>query len=75
MSAELEADISYLKQVAEQGQKAPLQGGEHDVIWGGMFTASALYALCRVDGSYSAGAMDDCDSVSHPDPAGSNAHA
>lgn len=50
MSAELEADISYLKQVAEQGQKAPLQGGEHGVIWGGMFTASALYAYAVLTG-------------------------
>ena len=50
MSAELEADISYLKQVAEQGQKAPLQGGEHGVIWGGMFTVSALYAYAVVAG-------------------------
>ena len=32
MSAELEADISYLKQVAEQGEKAPLQGGEHGMM-------------------------------------------
>lgn len=50
MSAELEADISYLKQIAEQGQKAPLEGGEHGVIWGGMFTASALYAYAVLTG-------------------------
>ena len=50
MSAELEADISYLKNIAEQGQKAPLQGGEHGVIWGGMFTASALYAYAVLTG-------------------------
>lgn len=50
MSAELEADIAYLKNIAEQGQKAPLQGGEHGVIWGGMFTASALYAYAVLTG-------------------------
>lgn len=50
MSAELEADISYLKNIAEQGRKAPLQGGEHGVIWGGMFTASALYAYAVLTG-------------------------
>ncbi|MBL6699281.1 MAG: hypothetical protein ISP98_07095 [Luminiphilus sp.] len=51
MNANLEADISYLKQVAEQGQKAPLRGGEHGMIWGGMFTASALYAYAVLTGS------------------------
>lgn len=50
MSTELEADISYLKNIAEQGQKAPLEGGEHGVIWGGMFTASALYAYAVLTG-------------------------
>jgi len=50
VSAELEADIAYLKNIAEQGQKAPLQGGEHGVIWGGMFTASALYAYAVLTG-------------------------
>lgn len=53
MSTELEADISYLKNIAEQGQKAPLQGGEHGVIWGGMFTASALYAYAVLTGHVS----------------------
>ena len=53
MSAELEADIAYLKNIAEQGQKAPLQGGEHGVIWGGMFTASALYAYAVLTGHVS----------------------
>ena len=53
MSTELEADISYLKNIAEQGQKAPLQGGEYGVIWGGMFTASALYAYAVLTGHFS----------------------
>ena len=45
MKSEIEADIEFLKQMAEQGQKSPLQGGEHGVLWGGMFTLSALYAV------------------------------
>ncbi len=44
MKSEIEADIKFLKQMAEQGQKSPLRGGEHGVLWGGMFTLSALFA-------------------------------
>lgn len=50
MNTESEAHISYLKQVAEQGQKPPLQGGEHGVIWGGMYMISALYAYALLSG-------------------------
>ena len=48
MKSEIEADIQFLKQMAEQGQKSPLQGGEHGVLWGGMFTLSALFAYAVV---------------------------
>ena len=48
MKSEIEADIKFLKQMAEQGQKSPLQGGEHGVLWGGMFTVSALFAYAVV---------------------------
>ncbi|MDC0572556.1 hypothetical protein OAO91_03850 [Luminiphilus sp.] len=51
MNVDVEADISYLKQVAAQGQKTPLRGGEHGMIWGGMFTMSALYAYAVLTGS------------------------
>ena len=50
MKSEIEADIKFLKQMAEQGQKSPLQGGEHGVLWGGMFTLSALFAYTVVAG-------------------------
>jgi len=50
MKSEIEADIKFLKQMAEQGQKSPLQGGEHGVLWGGMFTLSALFAYAVVAG-------------------------
>ena len=48
MKSEIEADIQFLKQMAEQGQKSPLQGGEHGVLWGGMFSLSALFAYAVV---------------------------
>ena len=48
MKSDIEADIQFLKQMAEQGQKSPLQGGEHGVLWGGMFSLSALFAYAVV---------------------------
>ena len=44
MNEAVKDDIAYLRQVAEQGQRLPLNGGEFGVLWGSLYALSAIYA-------------------------------
>ncbi len=42
--ADLASELAYVRSLAEEGRNAPLVGGMHYLIWGGLIGAAALFS-------------------------------
>ena len=43
-------DLHYLRQMAEQGEKQPIHGGEVGILWGSLYFLASLYAYATLSG-------------------------
>ena len=50
MGTTAQDDLQYLRQMAEQGEKQPIQGGEFGILWGSLYMLASLYAYATLSG-------------------------
>ena len=50
MGTTAQDDLQYLRQIAEQGEKHPIQGGEFGILWGSLYMLASLYAYATLSG-------------------------
>jgi hypothetical protein len=53
METNAQDDLKYLRQVAEQGEKQPVHGGEFGILWGTLYFVASLYAYATLSGLFS----------------------
>ncbi|MGB1343318.1 MAG: hypothetical protein ACPG5J_13460 [Pseudomonadales bacterium] len=50
METTAQDDLQYLRQIAEQGEKHPVHGGEFGILWGTLYLLASLYAYATLSG-------------------------